>query len=125
MTYPNDSDGESLCRIAANGSDMAKRMRIDFHVAVENERAAMSVAAVASQKDYDCSVYHSPACGGWTCECSKLMIPDYHEILAIQGELNKISQPFGGRWDGWGTFGIANAPPGYNSADTDPKDTAR
>lgn len=30
--YPNDADGDVLCSIESSGSDMAKRMEIEFFV---------------------------------------------------------------------------------------------
>jgi hypothetical protein len=37
------------------------------------------------------------------------MVVTYRSIVDAQAELDRIGAPFGGRCDGWGTFG--NAPP--------------
>jgi regulator of RNase E activity RraB len=109
--FPDDADGGALRRVAADGSDMRKPMLIDFHVAVPDEDAAKALANVASQLGYRVSVYDSEEGPlPWTCECSTRMLATYEAVLAIQDELAELSQEFGGRPDGWGTFG--NGPNG-------------
>jgi hypothetical protein len=33
------------------------------------------------------------------------MLLDYDSVIAAQAELDRVSGPFGGYSDGWGTFG--------------------
>jgi len=40
----------------------------------------------------------------WSVYTEICMVPEYSEILRIQKELDGISQPFGGKSDGWGVL---------------------
>jgi regulator of RNase E activity RraB len=109
--YPNDSDGDALRRVLADGSDMSKPMFIDFHILVPDEASAKAIADVAAKLGYRVSVYDSPEIDQrWTCQCSTRILATYENVIAIQEELGEISAEFGGRPDGWGTFG--NGPNG-------------
>ncbi len=103
--FPNDADGDALRRVAQGGSDLSKPMTIDFQVAVTDEAAAKALAEVARKAGYRVSIYASPECGGWTCECSTRTLLTYDIAIAIQRELEEMSASFGGRPDGWGTIG--------------------
>jgi hypothetical protein len=81
-------------------------MYIDFQVAVPDETAARGLAEVASKLGYRVDIYASAECSlSWTCECSTRMLASYDGVIAIQEELAKLATPFGGRPDGWGSFG--------------------
>jgi len=109
--FPNDSDGDALRLVLKNGSDMSKPMFIDFQIAVPDEASAKAIADVAAKLGYRVSVYESPECRQrWTCQCSTRILATYENVIAIQEELAEISAEFGGRPDGWGTFG--NGPNG-------------
>ena len=104
--FPNDADGDALRLFVKNGSDLSKPMLIDFQVAVPDEGAAKALADVVQKIGYHAKTYASPECSlPWTCECSTRMIASYDEVIAIQDELAKLSEPFGGHSDGWGSFG--------------------
>ena len=108
--YPNDSDGDALRRVVANGSDMSKPMDIDFQIAVPDEATAKRVADEASKLRYRIRVYESTCCP-WTCECTNTMLAEYDAIIAVQAELDAMARPLGGYADGWGAFGNAQTPP--------------
>jgi hypothetical protein len=108
---PNDSDGDALRRLISHGSDLSQPMKIDFAVAVPNEDAGKAVASRAESLGFRPDLYHNPETGAWTCYCSKTMIPTYDKIIAAQSELDELSQPFGGKSDGWGSFGNAELDP--------------
>jgi hypothetical protein len=104
--FPNDSDGDALRRVAFDGSDFSKPMLIDFHVAVPDKSSANGLGKIAANLGYRVSVYESPGCAlPWTCQCSTRMLATYEGVIAIQDELCGISADFGGKPDGWGTFG--------------------
>ncbi len=121
-SYPNDSDGDALRRVASTGSDMSRPMCINFHVAMPDEESAKSLARLAWKLGYRVDVYDSPECSlPWTCECSSRTVATYESVIAIQEELTALSEPLGGHPDGWGTFG--NAPDEAEmagDAETDP-----
>lgn len=104
--FPNDADGDALHRFVEGGSDLTKPMYINFQVAVPDEAAARGLAEVAAKLGYRVEVYPSPECSQpWTCECSTRMLAAYNGIIAVQAELAELASPFGGRPDGWGSFG--------------------
>jgi regulator of RNase E activity RraB len=104
--FPKDADGEALRRIARDGSDLSKPMFINFHVAVPDKPSAKKLAAIAQKLGYRIKVFASPECVlRWTCECSTRMVAAYESVIAVQNELADLSEPFGGRPDGWSTFG--------------------
>jgi len=88
------------------GSDLSKPMFINFHVAVPDKPSAKKLAAIAQKLGYRIKVFASPECVlRWTCECSTRMVAAYESVIAVQNELADLSEPFGGRPDGWSTFG--------------------
>lgn len=103
--YPNNADGDALRRVAADGSDMSKPMVIDFSVAIPDETSGNHVASATRSAGYDSYVSQDKDSGEWTCYCTKSMIATYVSVVSVQDELDKISHPFGGITDGWGTFG--------------------
>jgi hypothetical protein len=104
--FPNDADGDALRRIEAGGSDMAKPMRIDFQVRVPTRHQAEALAAELWRIGYRTKVYDSTEFGlDWTCECSTRTLATYDLVIAIQNELEVVSEPAGGVVDGWGTVG--------------------
>lgn len=105
--YPNDADGAALERVAADGSDMAQPMEIDFTVAVLDEGTAQLVAAAVDKEGYSPSISCDPESEEWTVYCTRTMIAEYGALLACQRELSEVCGPIGGTPDGWGTFGNA------------------
>jgi hypothetical protein len=108
--YPNDADGDALRTVAENGADMSRPMLVDFMVAVSSSAAAESIARAARPLGYDAKVVRDTDDDGneedtWTVYCSKTMLLDYDSVIAAQAELDRVSGPFGGYSDGWGTFG--------------------
>lgn len=106
LEFPNDADGDAVRRLFGGKNDPRRPMCVNFQVAVPDEAAAKSLAEIAWKKGYRISVYPSPECSlPWTCECSTRILADYEGVLAIQNELAELSAPFGGRPDGWGSYG--------------------
>jgi hypothetical protein len=105
IPIPNDSDGDAMRRVLSHGSDASRPMKIDFHVAVPNEEAGNHIVAAAIAKNYEAKLYRDEKTGNWTCTCSREMLLDHNDLVGCQTELDRISSPFGGCSDGWGTFG--------------------
>jgi hypothetical protein len=105
MDYPNDSDGESLRKVAEAGADMSLPMTIDFSVDVPDERAARAIAELVSTHGFDPSISDNAGSGAWSVYCSKTMLATYEGVVAVQAQLNELSKPHAGRCEGWQTFG--------------------
>jgi regulator of RNase E activity RraB len=104
--FPNDAQGDALRRLVASGNNLSKPMFIDFHVAAPDETAASGIAEVANKLGYRVTIYATPTCAlPWTCQCSTRMLVTYASLDAIEAELAALAMPFGGRADGWGSFG--------------------
>ena len=108
-TYPNDSDGDALRRVATNGSDMSAPMEIDFPVLFTSEAKARAFAPVAIGLGYRVEIDAHENDSNWDVMCSRRMVPNYDELIRIQDELNRAAMPFDGKSDGWGTFGNNDA----------------
>jgi hypothetical protein len=104
-SLPNDSDGDALRNLVSHGSDLAKPMLIDFAVAVPTVESGKAIAALVSALGFQPDVYHDEETNSWSVYCSKTVVPTYEEVVAIQRQLDDLSRPFGGKSDGWGTFG--------------------
>ncbi len=100
--YPDDADGDALRRVSCH-ADMSKPMAIEFQVVLPNEQSANQFAIAAQKLGYHVRIYSEEE--AWECECSTRMLATYDGVIAIQDELASLSSPFGGRTDGWGTFG--------------------
>ena len=71
-----------------------------------DEASAEGLAEVARKRGYAVRTYASPKCAlPWTCQCSVRMLATHGGVIAVQDELADLARPFGGRSDGWGTFG--------------------
>ena len=103
--YPADADGDALRQVASSGSDMTQPMTIDFSVAAPDEAAARRMAAAAELLGFDPSIYEDPEKRSWSVYCSKSMLATYEGVVAVQGQLNAMAAPHGGRCEGWASFG--------------------
>jgi hypothetical protein len=104
---PNDSDGNALRGLAANGSDIFKEMEIDFIVDVPDHESGLSFGKVVESLGYKTRIEFDDESKRWTCYCSQTMVPLYGELLEIQKKFKELGRPFHAKPDGWGTFGNA------------------
>jgi hypothetical protein len=103
-SYPDDADGDALRRLAEH-SDMSRLAKIDFMVAVSNEAAGRSIAALAELRGYRVTVERDAESSAWTCYCARTMLATYEGVVAAQAELDQLARSYGGQADGWGSFG--------------------
>lgn len=111
MDPHRDEDGDALRRLREAGSDLSRPMAIDFAIDVSDGVAARAIALEVAAAGYRVEVVEEDEDGegpSWTCYCMREMIPDYEAVIAVQAELDRLAAPYGGRCDGWGSFG--NAP---------------
>jgi regulator of RNase E activity RraB len=95
----------ALERIAKDGSDLNRPLKMDFFVAVPDEIGGHTVAARASELGFDTSVEQDPESGDWTCICSKLLVLSNNVVVSIEVKLDSLAHDIGGYVDGFGTFG--------------------
>lgn len=108
LPYDDEGDGDALRRLLRDGSDLSKPMEIDFCILTPDEETGRKIAALAAPLGYQVKVSDNEFNDGWTCYCTRTLVPDYDTIIEIQATLDAIARPFGGKIDGWGSFG--NAP---------------
>ncbi|WP_324725959.1 ribonuclease E inhibitor RraB [Actomonas aquatica] len=102
---PNDADGDAIRRVFDHGSDPMRPMKVDFHVAMPNEKNGRAFAEIVASRGYEPDLSFDQELQEWTCSCSRTMLLEYDALLKCQKELDEISAPFDGFSDGWGTFG--------------------
>lgn len=106
MTHPSDdADRQVLQRLAESGSDLAQPMLIDFQIQVPDEASGERIGEAAAAHGFETQVYFDEEFDDWTCECSKDMIASLEVIRETERLLDGLAAPFGGRVDGWGSFG--------------------
>ncbi len=117
--YPNDADGAVLTNLRATGVDMTRPLLIEFPVAVPDESSANRTMKALVDAGYDSEIDFDegePNEDGvidadddefgpsWTVYANVRMVPVYDEIIRIQSDLDRLSQPLGGYSDGWGVL---------------------
>jgi hypothetical protein len=107
MDYPRNSTGDALRRIARDGSDMTRPMKIDFHVAFSSRDSGEQFVALAANAGFETRLVKDdgedpPA---WTCWCSRMMLATHERITEMEQQLDDLARPLGGFIDGWGSFG--------------------
>jgi Regulator of ribonuclease activity B len=102
---PNDSDGDALSRLIATGSDLTKKMEIDFAVHVRDRDTGLVFAKAVESQGFRPAVDQDEKSGRWTCYCSRTMVPSYDALVDLQDMLEELGRPYGAFPDGWGSFG--------------------
>jgi hypothetical protein len=107
MEFPDDADGNALRELVLAGSDLSRPLTIDFTIAIPTPEAGQAIAEAAEAVGYQVAVEQDAESTSWTCYCTRDMIASYEALIAMQEELNRLSEPHGGYCDGWGSFGNA------------------
>lgn len=99
---------QALARIASAGSDLLKPLEMDFFVVALSEATGMAIAVVAEKLGFRTKVEsYKNKKGLWTCYCTKVIVPSFETVIAIEHELDELAELYGGYIDGFGTFGNA------------------
>jgi regulator of RNase E activity RraB len=101
----DDATEAALQRIARDGSDLSRPLKMDFFVAVPDQASGQVMAARASELGFDTSVERDVATEEWTCYCTKVLVPTHAAVVAIESQLDSLAREIGGYIDGFGTFG--------------------
>jgi hypothetical protein len=106
----DDATWAALQRIAQDGSDLSRPLKMDFFVAVPDQASGLAVASRVRPLGFDASLDQDDQTGEWTCYCTKLLVPTYDTVVEIESLLDSIAREVGGYADGFGTFGNADCP---------------
>ena len=112
------SDKASLGHSVANKAVDLKPLKIEFSVAIPNETSVKKLAAAMSKVGYESQIVYDEGKPNidpetdaanefgpsWTVYANVQMTPKYNEIKRIPSELDQISRPSGGKFDGWGVM---------------------
>jgi hypothetical protein len=106
MNTPIDeATRDALARLAAAGSDLSQPMVIDFYVGAPHAVAARAVAATIRRAGFDVWVRSDETKEQWVCVCRKGMLPSPSMLTEAERLLGRLAAPFGGRAQGWGSYG--------------------
>ena len=90
-----------------DGADLTKPHAIDFHIAVKDEKSANLIMKSVIPLGFKVEVIKDEDGPGWTCWCTKTIIPKHSTIISIEEQLDSIAREFDGWADGWGTFAVS------------------
>lgn len=102
---PNDDTAQALKRLERDGSDLSKPMEMDFFIAVPSREVGNKVAQRVQKLGYTTSVEQDTETLEWTCYCTKVIVPEYFEVVLIEQQLDSIAKELGGYADGFGSYG--------------------
>jgi Regulator of ribonuclease activity B len=77
------------------------------HVAVPSKDAGDQIALKVRALGFATSVELDDGDLEWTCYCTKVLVPEYSEVVKIEQQLDSIAKEFGGYADGFGSVGNA------------------
>jgi hypothetical protein len=116
-SIPGDTTGELLRHIAKRGADLTQPMKMGFGVAAPSKDAADKFALKARVLGFETivvmgdvepdDVQPDDESLEWVCICTKVLVPEYAEIVKIERQLDSIARGFGGYSIGIGALGNA------------------
>lgn len=104
---PDDATGDALREYIRLGSDLTRKMKIDFFVFAPSHKSALEIQEKVDKLGFISEIEFDEETQEWTCCCSKTIIPSYDKVSSIEEELSNLAEPFGGCYDGFGSFGNA------------------
>lgn len=105
LTFPNDSNGNTLRRLDASGDRLNEPRDIDFSHLFQEEYAAMQFAVAVQRTDFKrVRREFSQTKHAWDVCVTVFMLPTHAAITATESKLKAIAREFHGRADGRGMF---------------------
>lgn len=104
--FPNDENGDVLRLVHESGDDLSKPRGIDFTVVLPDKTAVQAFADRFHDLGYQVAAKKSNTVPElpWDVVVTKFMTPTHAGITQFELELRAVSEPLGGRNDGWGCF---------------------
>ncbi|NOS76085.1 MAG: ribonuclease E inhibitor RraB [Methyloglobulus sp.] len=101
----NDDTSAAIKQWITEGSDLNRPLTIDFFVAMPSEIACKHFCEIDELADFNIMFEKDEETSGWTCYCTKTLIPDYDQIVSIENQLDSIAKKYDGYADGFGSYG--------------------
>lgn len=104
--FPEDENGDTLWRMAEEGDDLSVPRELDFSVIFPNEEGALRFAVhlLRNQQKVSFGPYEGSADMPWQVQAHAMMLPTHENISGFEALLERDSEPYGGRNDGWGCY---------------------
>ncbi|MCA9046963.1 MAG: ribonuclease E inhibitor RraB [Planctomycetaceae bacterium] len=105
-TFPNDENGQVLRGLFESGDPLTEPREINFHFTFPTRGEAIGFIEVLDYADIrlELSWYVEGEC--WQVTVVKFMLPDHKALTDLENRLIEISQPLGGKAEGWGCFSL-------------------
>ncbi len=106
MLYPNDSNGDALRRMEAQGDDLTQPRDVDFTVAFANASSAEQFAEHFRALGHEVSVEFTETNQDlpWDVVVVQHMVPSHDGITSFENLLQSVADGWGGHNEGWGCF---------------------
>ncbi len=95
----------TLNRMSNAGLDLTQPRLFDFQLWLPNQGAAIQISHEVFNMGFKASIYQDDEDRSWTCECSKVIIPSFENVIEIERKLHFLAQSYDGYSDGFGTMG--------------------
>jgi len=109
MPVDENATRAALAQIARDGSDLNRPLSMDFFVSVPDLATGKAVASRTRELGFSTDVEQDSETGDWTCYCTKVIVPTYEAVAAIESTLDELASDMGGFADGFGTFGNSDS----------------
>lgn len=96
-------DRHILKLLKKRGSNLKKPHAIEYYVYFKTKTAARKARPLLRKKKFHVELLTDSSAKRWICLAIKEMLPRYEAIRKTERALDRLSKPFGGWCDGWGT----------------------
>ena len=103
---PNDTNGDVIRRMIANGDDLSRPRNIDFCHVFSERRQALAFAEALDDRQLEVSISYYDRREKWQVAVKRFMIPTHQEITALEHSLAVQAELLGGEAVGWGCMTI-------------------
>ena len=102
---PNDATGDALTRLEQDGSDLTKRMSVEFVLVAPEKKLGEQLRISTRKLGFDSVLEFDETNNEWTCYCTKTIVPSYENVTNIEKQLSDLSDTYQCYYDGFGSFG--------------------
>ena len=104
--FPNDTNGDVLRRMAANGDDLRTPRNVDFERIFDSKDGAVAFLSEVASPSQEARLSWYQERSVWNVQVVLHMVPTHAEISRIEAHLDAIAKKHGGDADGWGCFEV-------------------